>query len=765
MAFPVLSTYRLQLRGESSGFGFTFADAENLLDYLDELGVSHLYLSPILTPVGGSAHGYDVTDPTTVSAELGGPAGLARLSAAARARGMGLVVDIVPNHVGVDKPEQNPWWWDVLRHGPSSTYAPHFDIDWELADGRIVLPVLGSDDDVADLTVDGDLLRLGTLAFPIAPGTGDGTGPEVHDRQHYRLIGWRHGRCGYRRFFSITSLAGLRQEDRSVFDASHAEVARWFAEGLVDGIRIDHPDGLSDPSGYLHRLRELIGPDAWIVIEKILAVDESLEPTLPIAGTTGYDVLREIGGIFVDPNGAPALTALLESAGIDYQHTPAMLADLKTAAATETLAAELGRLRRCIVAAAGADHPQLPAAVAALLTHIDVYRTDYRGLAAILPAALAATHSAAPELDVPLQLIASALAGGGEPATRLQQLCGAVTAKAVEDCLFYRDARLVSLNEVGGEPYRFGVGAAEFHHRAAARARLWPHAMTTLSTHDTKRGEDVRARIGVLSQVPSLWAEFVARWETATPAPDPATGLFLWQNIFGVWPASGEVTSELRDRLHAYGEKAIREAAWHTSWQDPYADFEGAVHGWLDAVLDGPVARELTNLVIRLQAHAENDALGQKLLALTVPGIPDIYQGTELWDDSLVDPDNRRPVDYAARHQALKSLQHPKIRVVKAALQLRRARPDTFLRGGYHPVLAAGTAANHVLAFVRGDDVLVAVTRWTVHLEQSGWGDTTVSMPEGGWTDTLTGAVVTGRVPATELFAELPVALLERING
>jgi (1->4)-alpha-D-glucan 1-alpha-D-glucosylmutase len=340
-----------------------------------------------------------------------------------------------------------------------------------------------------------------------------------------------------------------------------------------------------------------------------------------------------------------------------------------------------------------------------------------------------------------------------------------VTAKAVEDCLFYRDARLVSLNEVGGEPHRFGVGAAEFHQRAATRARLWPQTMTTLSTHDTKRSEDVRARIGVLSQVPSLWAEFVARWETLTPAPDPATGLFLWQNIFGVWPASGEVTGELRDRLHAYGEKAIREAAWHTSWQDPDADFEGAVHGWLDAVLDGPVARELTKLVIRLQPHAENDALGQKLLGLTVPGVPDIYQGTELWDDSLVDPDNRRPVDYAARRQELKSLQHPKIRVVKAALQLRRARPHTFLRGGYHPVLAAGTAADHVVAFRRGDDVLVAVTRWTVHLERTGWGDTVLAVPDGSWTDVLTGAVVTGPVSATELFTELPVALLERADA
>jgi (1->4)-alpha-D-glucan 1-alpha-D-glucosylmutase len=337
-----------------------------------------------------------------------------------------------------------------------------------------------------------------------------------------------------------------------------------------------------------------------------------------------------------------------------------------------------------------------------------------------------------------------------------------VTAKAVEDCLFYRDARLVSLNEVGGEPHRFGVGAAEFHHRAATRARLWPQTMTTLSTHDTKRGEDVRARIGVLSQVPSLWAEFVARWETVNPAPDPATGLFLWQNIFGVWPANGEVTGELRDRLHAYGEKAMREAAWHTSWLDPDADFEAAVHGWLDAVLDGPVARELTTLVTRLQPHADNDALGQKLLALTVPGVPDIYQGTELWDDSLVDPDNRRPVDYATRRQALKALRHPKIRVVKAALQLRRARPETFLRGGYHPVLAAGAAADHVVAFRRGDDVLVAVTRWTVHLEQNGWGDTVVGLPDGSWTDVLSGALVTGTAPAAELFAEQPVALLER---
>ena len=230
MPFPILSTYRLQLRGEESGFAFTLADAEDLLDYLDDLGISHVYLSPVMTAVRGSTHGYDVTDPTTVSPELGGADGLERLSAAARQRGIGLIIDIVPNHVGIDKPEQNAWWWDVLRNGRSSAYAAYFDIDWDLDGGRIVLPVLGSDEDVADLTVDGELLRLGDLAFPIAPGTGDGTGPQVHDRQHYRLVGWRRGVCGYRRFFSITSLAGLRQEDRAVFDASHSEVARWFAD-------------------------------------------------------------------------------------------------------------------------------------------------------------------------------------------------------------------------------------------------------------------------------------------------------------------------------------------------------------------------------------------------------------------------------------------------------------------------------------------------------------------------------------------------------
>ena len=762
MARPVVSTYRLQMRGDR----FTFADAENLLDYLDDLGVSHLYLSPILTAAEGSTHGYDVVDPTTVSAALGGADGLARLSHAARARGMGLVVDIVPNHVGVDDPRQNPWWWDVLTHGRESSFASYFDIDWTLdAGGRIVLPVLGSDDDVESLTVDGDVLRLDSRAWPIAAGTGAGSGPAVHERQHYRLVGWRHNVCGYRRFFSITSLAALRQEDRAVFDATHVEVARWFAEGLVDGVRIDHPDGLSNPAGYLEWLREITGRDAWIVIEKILAVDEPLEPTLPVAGTTGYDALREIGGLFVDPTGKTALTELVDSSGTAYAETPELALRLKVGAVTNTLHSELGRLCRAIVAATGTDHPDLAAAVAALISHVDVYRSDYLSLASVLPVALAETAVETPRFAEPLAIVATAESAGGEAAVRLQQLCGAATAKSKEDSLFYRDARLVSLNEVGGEPEWFGVGGAEFHDRAGVRARLWPSTMTALSTHDTKRGEDVRARIGVLSQVPSLWGELIGKWMRLAPPPDAATALFLWQNAFGVWPVDGAVTDDLRGRLHAYTEKAIREAAAHTTWNDPDHDFESAVHVWLDEVIDGPVAAELTSLVARLDAHGHSDALGQKLVQLTAPGVPDVYQGTELWDDSLVDPDNRRPIDFGAHRDALHAMTDPKIRVVAAALRLRRERPDTFASGGHRPVLASGEAREHVVAFQRGDDVVVAASRWTVRLADTGWGDTSLALPAGDWTDGLTGLRFSGRAKLADLYADLPVALLEKTRA
>ncbi|MBV8930890.1 MAG: malto-oligosyltrehalose synthase, partial [Mycobacteriaceae bacterium] len=303
------------------------------------------------------------------------------------------------------------------------------------------------------------------------------------------------------------------------------------------------------------------------------------------------------------------------------------------------------------------------------------------------------------------------------------------------------------------------------HDRAAVRARLWPQTMTTLTTHDTKRGEDVRARIGVLSQVPSLWAEFVSGWQRRVPCPDPTTGLFLLQNVFGVWPVDGDVTPALRDRLHGYAEKAIREAGVHTSWNDPDVDFEADVHSWLDAVVDGPVAAELTRLVAQLDPHARSDALGQKLLQLTAPGVPDVYQGTELWEDSLVDPDNRRFVDFALRRKELAALEHPKIRVTAAALRLRRRRPEAFLAGRYRPLLADGAAREHVVAFGRGDDVVVAVGRWTVRLAESGWADTSLTLPTGSWVELLSESLWTGVVAVGELFGQMPVALLERSDA
>ena len=770
MPHPVLSTYRLQMRGhdgELPSRAFTFADAERLLDYLSDLGVTHLYLSPLLTAAPGSTHGYDVTDPTSVSAALGGADGLAGLSAAARERGLGLIVDIVPNHAGVDLPEHNQWWWDVLRHGRDSRYAPFFDLDWSAdPDGRIVVPVLESAAELDRLTVDGDVLRLHGMSFPAATGSAEDGAPAtvVHDRQHYKLVDWRSGVCGYRRFFAVTALAGLRQEDAAVFDECHTEVARWLAEGLVDGLRVDHPDGLTDPAGYLDRLRSLAGPKPWIVIEKILATGEPLDPALPVEGTTGYDVLREVGGVFLDPTGAEALTALAESAGFSYEHSQESLRELKISTTTDLLGSELARLCRTVEQSTGTGHPLLAAAVAALLATIGVYRCDYQALSQVLAGAIAATVDRDPEFAEPLKIVSEALTQP-EPAARLQQLCGAMTAKAVEDCYFYRDPRLVSLNEVGGDPHHFGISAAEFHRSAEVRAQQWPRAMTTLSTHDTKRGEDVRARIGVLSQVPRLWSEFVARWEAAVPSPDPLTGLFLWQNIFGVWPADGRVSAQLRQRLHGYTAKAIREAGLRTSWHEPDHDFETAVHRWLDTVLDGPPAAGLTELVTRLLPHAHSDALSQKLLALTVPGVPDVYQGTELWEDSLVDPDNRRPVDHTECRAALRRQDHPKLRVVTGALHARRDRPDTFLGGGYRAVRATGAAAEHVVAFLRGDDVLVAVSRWTVRLTETGWGATALELPTGIWTDRITGGRQTGSASVADLFAELPVVLLEKAHG
>ncbi|SNT21806.1 malto-oligosyltrehalose synthase [Rhodococcoides kyotonense] len=779
------STYRLQLRGD----GFTLEDARGIVDYLDDLGVTHAYLSPVLTATDGSTHGYDVVDPTSVSPALGGRSALDALAAELSSRGMGVVIDIVPNHVGVEDPRQNAWWWDVLTNGSASQYATFFDIDWAEdngTDGKIALPILGSDADVDELTIDrtGDtpLLAYYEHRFPIATGTDDGDATTVHDRQAYRLVNWRSGLVGYRRFFSVNGLAGLRQEDYDVFTESHREIASWMTDGVVDGIRVDHPDGLADPAGYLTELRELMGPDRWLVIEKILARGEPLDTSLPVDGTTGYDALADVGGVFVDPAGAAALGELsLARTGIASD--AAWLHDAeeasKTAVAQGDLKPEVRRLTRAILRESGTDASadSVTDAVVAVVAHMPYYRSDYAPLAGTLARVIGIVLQKKPELEAGLDAVTAALVADGESAVRFEQVCGAVTAKGVEDRLFYRATRLISLQEVGGDPSSFGVAPAQFHLANADRATHWPAAMTTLSTHDTKRGEDVRARIGVLSQTPELWARCIADWELLVPSPDGTTGLFLWQNLFGVWPVDGVLDEEFRGRIHAYAEKAIREANLRTGWNESDEKFETSVHDWLDGVMQGSVADSVTMLVARLDPHGRSDALGQKLLQLAGPGVPDVYQGTELWDDSLVDPDNRRPVDFAARRELLTHNDTPdsstdaaaKFRVVRAALRERRERPGSFVGGTYAPVYARGSAPAHVVGFARGPaqgdpDVIALATRHSLTLESKGWGTTSVVLPQGQWRDRLTGTQFTGDVAATELFAALPVALLVREN-
>lgn len=766
---PITSTYRLQLRPDA----LKLDDARALGDYLQDLGVSHLYLSPILTAVDGSTHGYDVADPTRVSTALGGRDALRALVADLRARNMGVVVDLVPNHVGIAAPQQNPWWWDVLRNGRSSEYAEFFDIDWQ--QGRIAIPVLG-DDGVDALRIDHDgpepMLAYHEHRFPLAPGTDGVDVAAVHAEQAYELVHWRSGRIGYRRFFTVDSLAALRQEDPNVFAATHREAQSWFAEDLVDGVRVDHPDGLADPTGYLTALRGLLGPTRWLVVEKILTPGEPLDPELPVDGTTGYDALAEFGGVFLDPGGAEPLARLHEDFTGNRGDAPYLAQATRTAKRQVLwggLKPEVDRLVRAVRADTGTEEDTAPLtdAVIEALTRISTYRTDYTTNAGELASAIGTAVDARPDVTDAFDVLTRALLVGGESAVRFQQVCGAATAKAVEDRLFYRTARLASLQEVGGDPGRFAIPVPQFHLMQAERAWRWPAAMTTLSTHDTKRGEDVRARIGVLSEVPDVWSRSVRDWEQLTPTPDATTGLLLWQTMFGVWPADGEPTSTLRLRLHEYATKAIREAAVQTAWTAVDESYEGRVHSWIDAVLSGPVARSMSALVRRLAVHGRIVSVGQKLLQLTGPGIPDVYQGTEVWEDSLVDPDNRRLVGYDVRRRLLAGLdpatsvdEATKMLVVRESLRLRRERPDSFVGGTYTPVYADGPAARHLVGFRRGDDVIAVAARLTVSHFRRGWTDTVLPLPPGMWTDRLSGRTYRDAADLTTALDRRPVALL-----
>ncbi|HYO37882.1 MAG TPA: malto-oligosyltrehalose synthase [Geodermatophilus sp.] len=766
-------TYRLQVTAD-----FPLDDAAAVAGYLADLGVSHGYSSPLLRAANGSTHGYDTVDHAHVDESRGGRAGFDRFVAALHEHDLGLVLDLVPNHMGIADPAEAPWWWDVLRHGRDSAHASAFDVDWDFGGGRIRIPVLGSADDVEALEVvgtpDGPELRYYDNRFPVAPGTGEGTPQEVHDRQHYELVDWRRADSdlNYRRFFAINTLAGLRVEDPAVFDATHALVLRLVADGAVDGLRIDHPDGLADPKGYLDRLAAASG-DRWTVVEKILEPGEDLPESWRCAGTTGYDALAEVDGVLVDPAGEGALTALdteLSGGPVDYAR---LVHDCKREVTDGNLGSEVARLVRVIGELPGIERERQTEALAELLATFSVYRSYLPDGREHLDEAVGAVRDRRPDLVAAVDALHAVLARAGtEAATRFEQTSGPVMAKGVEDSAYYRWARFAVLNEVGGDPARFGSTVEEFHEAQVRRAAGRAASMTALTTHDTKRSEDTRARMAVLAEVPTEWAELVRGWLSRHPLPDRPLAHLVWQNLVGAWPLS-------RERAHAYAEKAGREAGLSTTWTDVDEAFEARLHAMVDAAYDDEATnREIEEFVARITPAGRSNGLAQKLLQLTMPGVPDVYQGTELWDHSLVDPDNRRPVDYDERRALLARLDGgwvpevddtgaAKLLVTSRALRLRRDSPGLF--AGYAPVEVTGSAADSVVAFDRGSGeqggAVTVATRLPVALAASGWGDTALALPTGAWLDVLTGDRVVADasgVPVAGLLDRLPVALLVR---
>lgn len=881
-----LSTYRVQLRPE-----FGFDDAAAIAGYLADLGISHLYSSPYLQAARGSAHGYDVVDPTRVNEELGGEEAHARLCRTLGEKGLGQVLDIVPNHMAITE-RGNTWWWDVLENGPSSRYAAYFDVDWNPPQARlrdtVLLPILG--DHYGRVLENGELelarrggkfeIHYHEHRMPVAPRSldtliaeaarrcgspdlafiADSLGqlplatatdresvarrhrdkevlagqlarlaeekPEVAkaldevvaeinadpdrldellQRQNYRAAFWRTAgqELDYRRFFDVHTLIGLRMEDERVFADTHALVLRWLREGVLDGVRIDHPDGLRDPEEYFERLRDE-APKAWVVVEKILEPGEPLRESWPVEGTTGYEFLNRVGGLLIDREGEGPLTELYTELTGESADWEELVREKKLLVLSELLASDVNRLAEVFLKVCERHRRhrdytrfELRQAIREVAAVFPVYRTyvraeiveltdlDRRYVDEAIAAAKARRSDLPPDLfDFFRDLLLLEVRGpeGGqvesELVMRFQQLTGPAMAKGVEDTAFYNFHRLVALNEVGGSPGEFGLCMEEFHRLAAESQRLWPRAMLATSTHDTKRSEDARARISLLSEIPERWGEAARRWYERNAKyrqgdfPDRNAEYLFYQTLVGAWPISAE-------RLAAYMEKAAREAKVHTSWTRHNPEYEEALRSFVTAVLnDKDFVADLEAFVAPLVEPGRINSLAQTLIKLTAPGVPDFYQGSEIWDLSLVDPDNRRPVYYELRRRLLDDLKRgmapeeilargdeglPKLWLIHQGLQLRRRSPESFgPEGAYEPLQTAGSRAGHVVAFTRGGAVAAIAPRLPIRL-QGDWQDTTLELPPGSWRDELNGGEIEGgRHPVADLLARFPVALLAR---
>lgn len=848
------ATCRLQLNKD-----FTFDDTSRIVPYLADLGISHLYVSPILKSRPGSTHGYDIIDHAALDPELGGGEGFDRLVRSLRAPGLGLIADIVPNHMGVGGSD-NGWWLDVLRWGPLSPFARYFDIDWRerqgYGSGRLLIPILGSPygealtegalrlvfDPVAgrfDMTYFQHLLPLSPPSWApilhriagrleasgseglawralagdveeLASAAGDpaqadalpvesqalehrlaelaaetraqsaigalieainqpGESSFRHaliEAQSWRPAWWRvaTNEINYRRFFDINDLAGLRVEDPVLFDRTHGLILSLVHTGQLQGLRIDHIDGLADPGAYCARLRERVGPDLWIGVEKILAAGERL-PDWPVAGTTGYDALNQLNALFVDPASQEPLKQLYRrltgrqaSFAEDLRAAKRLILDTSLASELRVLALDLKLLAERDWFSRDFTLPSLRAALAEIIARLPVYRTyvTQAGVReedrALIEDAVARARRAA---DAPNRAVFDFIAGvltldlADAPGrsfehadllaivTKFQQLSGPTMAKGVEDTAFYRHTVLLSLNEVGGDPRRFGATVEGFHEAMAERARLWPDAMTATTTHDTKRGEDARVRLDLLSDMPMVFARRMMRWRRLTAplrrevdgrlVPSPAETFWIHQAILGAWPAelstseapSAEALARLAERVQGFARKALREAKETSSWINPDESYEAAVAGFIADLLSERSTGyldDLRDVLGTLIPLGLVQGLSQLVVKLAMPGVPDFYQGSEFWDTSLVDPDNRRPVDWQARTAALGDrrpiaalLDAPfdgrvKQRLAALLLNLRRAFPALFARGSYVPVGVRGALGEHAVAFARSLD-------------------------------------------------------------
>jgi (1->4)-alpha-D-glucan 1-alpha-D-glucosylmutase len=712
----------------------------------------------------------------------------------------------------------NKQLWSVLYQGRKSPYGHWFDVDWDAQDGRLLMPILGGpiekclDDLIIDTALrdpghpghSGPVLRYFDHVLPLRDGVADLPLGVLLAQQHYRLTDWHDAatQLNWRRFFDIDTLIAVRVEDPDVFTATHHVLLRLVDEGLIDGLRVDHPDGLADPAGYLDRLASATG-HAWVVVEKILAHHEEL-PDWACAGTTGYDALGLVGGLFVDPAGEEPLTQEYARFTGSRQSFAEVERDAKHSIADSTFTAELARLTRLFARAdypalAGVSPADLHDTLVALLAEFGVYRAyvtagqppPEASVAVVRAAVSSARDHLEASLHPVLDAVSAAVLGlegtAADPArqaardelvVRFGQTTGPVLAKGVEDTAFYRWSRLAALNEVGGNPDVFGVSPAEFHAQAGRLATRWPATLTTLSTHDTKRQEDVRARLAVLAEWPAEWAHQVAEWhglarwltdgaaaQATERAPEPDLEYLMWQTLVGAWLIGSE-------RMGEYLAKAMHEAKTRTSWTVPRPGYESAVLGLAEAVTSDPeLTAAVAGFVARIAPDARVNSLGAKLVQLTMPGVADVYQGCELTGLSLVDPDNRRPVDYQRRRRLLAALaagpdaavglDAEKLLVTSRALRLRRDHPDWFA-GRYVPLACEGPAAEHAVAFLRGEYAVTVVTRLPAGLRRrGGWGDTVLPLPEVHWRDVLTGVRHAGtRPPLDELTRRLPVALL-----